>query len=425
VDTGGDQTVAIVAGTGGGLPVAGVYWEWDAAADTPGDALWESEGSTTYNWQFNNGPQSPSAVSDPRFDKLTLAYDFPESQDTSNTTFKGNGNAEPAVFEFVVDVDGTNGSLFESGGSGDGFQVDVSGGVLRATVQESPPARVEYTLTPEDFGRFLHVVVLVDSSNDVVQLYVDNVLKDTAAWNETSWAGNDNASLGFIAGTIPSDGSTAQFDGRLALFRYYRNTVFTPTDVDTNYNSLFMGDSATVDLDGTVTDPDPGTPSTLWSKVSGPGEVAFGNPAAVDTTATFHTAGTYVLQLAADDGFNQTIDTCTITVTDNTDTDGDGVSDADEVLAGSDPGDPESTFQLNPVAPTGPDTVAFELAVNPDSYYRVFTRASMTEGDWEVLSGFENLKGSDLVPFCIEHTPASDTCFYMIEVQAEPWPPLP
>ena len=61
---------------------------------------------------------------------------------------------------------------------------------------------------------------------------------------------------------------------------------------------------AAANLDGTVSDD--GLPSntltTLWKKVIGPGTVTFGNAAAVDTTASFSAAGTYVLELSASDG---------------------------------------------------------------------------------------------------------------------------
>src|SRR5258707_13850669 len=59
-----------------------------------------------------------------------------------------------------------------------------------------------------------------------------------------------------------------------------------------------------VSLTGTVTDdglPTGGTVTSLWSKVSGPGTVTFGNAAAPSTTATFNSAGEYVLQLSASD----------------------------------------------------------------------------------------------------------------------------
>ncbi|KAB2641267.1 MAG: Tat pathway signal protein [Verrucomicrobia bacterium] len=51
-----------------------------------------------------------------------------------------------------------------------------------------------------------------------------------------------------------------------------------------------------------------------WSKLSGPGEVTFANPAAALTTASFATPGDYVLQLAADDGELKGADTVSVTV---------------------------------------------------------------------------------------------------------------
>ena len=57
-----------------------------------------------------------------------------------------------------------------------------------------------------------------------------------------------------------------------------------------------------------------GAPTTSWSKVSGPGTVAFAQPAAVTTTATFSAAGTYVLMLAANDGALAGSDTLVVTV---------------------------------------------------------------------------------------------------------------
>jgi PKD repeat protein len=41
--------------------------------------------------------------------------------------------------------------------------------------------------------------------------------------------------------------------------------------------------------------------TTSWSKVSGPGKVAFADPSQPTTTATFSAAGSYVLRLTATD----------------------------------------------------------------------------------------------------------------------------
>ena len=56
------------------------------------------------------------------------------------------------------------------------------------------------------------------------------------------------------------------------------------------------------------------TPTTVWSKVSGPGAVTFADDKAAVTTATFSTPGTYVLQVAADNGETRAASTLTVQV---------------------------------------------------------------------------------------------------------------
>jgi uncharacterized protein YjiK len=71
-------------------------------------------------------------------------------------------------------------------------------------------------------------------------------------------------------------------------------------------------------LSGTVADDGlpnpPGVVTSLWSQVSGPGTVTFGNSSAVSTSASFDLAGTYVLRLTADDGELTNSDELTVTV---------------------------------------------------------------------------------------------------------------
>jgi pectate lyase len=74
---------------------------------------------------------------------------------------------------------------------------------------------------------------------------------------------------------------------------------------------------ALASLNATVTDdglPAPGNVTTSWTKVSGPGTVSFGNASAIDTTASFTTAGTYILRLTASDGALSAGDDVTVTV---------------------------------------------------------------------------------------------------------------
>jgi hypothetical protein len=76
-----------------------------------------------------------------------------------------------------------------------------------------------------------------------------------------------------------------------------------------------------------------GTLSTVWTKISGPGSVAFANANSVNTTAAFSQAGTYVLRLTANDGSLQASDDLTILVEDDLSADPHS-GDADPSLVG-------------------------------------------------------------------------------------------
>ena len=77
---------------------------------------------------------------------------------------------------------------------------------------------------------------------------------------------------------------------------------------------------ATASLAGTASDDHLPSPpdhlTTTWSKVSGPGAVTFGNPSALQTSASFSATGTYVLKLTADDSALSSSDQLTVNVTD-------------------------------------------------------------------------------------------------------------
>ena len=124
-------------------------------------------------------------------------------------------------------------------------------------------------------------------------------------------------------------------------------------------------------------------PITLqWEKVSGPGNVTFSNPSALETGATFDRPGTYVVRLVAGDGISQGLSEQTINIEpapsndvdsdgllnevetntgifvsaqdtgtdpDNPDSDGDGWLDGDEISLGTSPvdGTDAPRFELN------------------------------------------------------------------------------
>ena len=108
-------------------------------------------------------------------------------------------------------------------------------------------------------------------------------------------------------------------DGELAAFDELVVTVAPipnqPPSVDAGPDrSITL--PASVSLVGTIGDD--GLPAATltasWSKTGGPGVVTFTDPAALTTTATFSTDGTYTLRLTADDGALAAFDELVITV---------------------------------------------------------------------------------------------------------------
>ena len=89
-----------------------------------------------------------------------------------------------------------------------------------------------------------------------------------------------------------------EYNAPFGFFDPY-SVVSDPPTVDAGPDQTITLPSA-VSLDGTVSDDGlpnpPAAVTTTWSKVSGPGTVTFANANAVDTTATFSAAGTYILR---------------------------------------------------------------------------------------------------------------------------------
>jgi hypothetical protein len=76
--------------------------------------------------------------------------------------------------------------------------------------------------------------------------------------------------------------------------------------------------TAIVALNGVVSDDGlpnpPGSVTTTWFKLSGPGTVTFGKTGSLSTTASFPVAGDYVLRLTANDGLRSSSDELAVTV---------------------------------------------------------------------------------------------------------------
>jgi parallel beta-helix repeat protein len=168
-------------------------------------------------------------------------------------------------------------------------------------------------------------------------------------------------------------------------------------------------------LDGTVTDDGlpnpPGSVTTTWSQVSGPGVVTFGNASAVDTTASFSTEGNYVLRLTADDSELSAGDEVTISVNPppgnqapvvNAGADQNVTLAAGAALDGTvtDDGlpDPPGTCDITWSQVSGPGTVTFGNASAVDT-----TASFSTEGNYalRLTANDSELSASDEVTISV------------------------
>ena len=93
-------------------------------------------------------------------------------------------------------------------------------------------------------------------------------------------------------------------DTKSVIYRFDTASPNLPPNVFAGADKTAVVDTA-ISLSGTATDdgqPAPPALHTLWTPISGPGTVTFGNNSLASTTASFSAAGTYVLRLTADDG---------------------------------------------------------------------------------------------------------------------------
>lgn len=133
---------------------------------------------------------------------------------------------------------------------------------------------------------------------------------------------NVNYTDGLVMGTTATANNARVLNERAAVLAAFRGA---PVDVNAAPVVNAGVDKTvripnSVALAGSATDDGKPTGSTLtyaWTKVSGPGTVTVANASAASTTATFSTAGVYVLRLTASDSLLSASDDVTVTATAN------------------------------------------------------------------------------------------------------------
>jgi len=238
-----------------------------------------------------------------------------------------------------------------SGGTGTGltgqYYGNVSLGPLRLT-RTDPMVDFSWTGSPggsvptDNFsvrwtGQILVPVtgayVFTTVSNDGVRLWVNNqqVIDN---WTDHSLTTDSSAPINLTAG-VSYDVRLEYYDrsgtATIRLLWSYpgqaqvpvpQSVLFPPgTNLAPTANA---GPDQTIALPGTATlagtasddgrPTPPGTLTTTWSRLSGPGTVTFGNASLLITTGSFSAPGTYVIRLSVFDGALTTTDDATITV---------------------------------------------------------------------------------------------------------------
>jgi hypothetical protein len=152
-----------------------------------------------------------------------------------------------------------------------------------------------------------------------------------ATWASSAIGGTDETTP--LAATVAAS-ALAAGSNTLAIELHQANAGSSDLGLDVSLDGAFSGGNAAPTADAgpdlSVTLPAaaalrgrfsddglpavPGVPAFVWSKVSGPGTVNFGNAASPATSATFGAAGDYILKFAVNDGASSASDTVTVRV---------------------------------------------------------------------------------------------------------------
>ena len=174
----------------------------------------------------------------------------------------------------------------------DGIVVVPGSTRLEWTVDAGTPVDVWFGTTGDDFTKIVE-------KQTVASVQVETVKGTRYFWAVDTYApGAADPNLG-------------------PLFDFYADNLAPVVDAGANVTTWLDNGSVEVALTGAVTDADPTT--SVWTVVSQPddpnsADAVIADPAALNTSITLSALGQYVLELQADDGEYQAMDTLTINV---------------------------------------------------------------------------------------------------------------
>ena len=245
-----------------------------------------------------------------------------------------------------------------------------------------------------DTGTWHHVAVSYDKSStaNVPVLYINGVKMSLTTLTSPSIAPPSYAGTTFIGNRLDL---TRGWDGLIDDLRIYnrllsdaevQSLAIVPTNLaptvnaGTNQTILWP---AVANLNGIVTDDGnpnpPGAVTVAWNEVRGPGTVTFANSNALATTASFPVAGSYQLQLAANDGQVTTVGTMMVAAITR----------------------PNLSFQLLP------GTLQLSWPVNDGNWQLQYQTNSLG-------TNWQNMPGTITNPFVAPVNPATGSIFYRL-----------
>jgi hypothetical protein len=253
---------------------------------------------------------------------FALLFSVLPAQAATTITVEAENGALTAPMVIQSDPLSSGGKFVEvPQGTGDNLNDATLGGPGQASFSINVPEEGKYVLwarilTPTGKGEKGSFYVTREGTK----------LREWSVRKSTTWKWKKVARLSLTPGIL-NLGFRQRTDGtKLDLIILSSQKRFNPGK-NNLAPSVNAGPNQTVtfpnaaNLNGTVSDDGlpnpPATVTTTWSKVSGPGAVAFGNANAVDTTASFSQPGTYVLRLTAHDSLLSAADEVTITVNPN------------------------------------------------------------------------------------------------------------
>jgi hypothetical protein len=292
---GSDDITSIIAMPGGSI---GVLWS-DQGDERFGFRV-HADGADPANWSQNEVPASQSARN------------------------VGGGMADDHLNIKVA----SNGTIYAAVKT----SYDSSGEARMALLVRRPNGVWDNMYTVDTSASTRPIVLLNEAANRLIVAFTTSESGGNIVYRESRM---DTISFGsrqtMISGTVNNVTSTKQnfidnvvllaaggSSARGALFSFDNIVVNAAPIVDAGSGST-INFGGTAVLNASVSDdnlPAPPNLVTSWSEFSGPGNVIFASPSSIDTTATFTTAGTYVLRLTASDGERSSFDEVTVIVND-------------------------------------------------------------------------------------------------------------